>query len=126
MQLILKDNYIHLIVSLEDLERFREHNEVQESVVFGESFGDKFIYGIKTSHSYEDLHTTLIANELTIHIPKNTVKAWLSSEMDSFEAVMNMSEGRDLVIRVSKDPLQEIKRFMDQEKMGKPDKDFPI
>ncbi|MCI4667271.1 MAG: hypothetical protein MRZ79_03855 [Bacteroidia bacterium] len=112
MQLILKDNYIHLIVSPDDLKRFKKYQEVEESVVFGPSFGDKIVFSLKTNHSYERLHVSLIANELAVHAPKNLINEWLRSEIDSFHTQINIGEGRDLVIRVSKDPLLEVENFL--------------
>lgn len=113
MQLILKDNYIHLIVSHDDLERFKKYHEVEESVVFGSSFGDKILFSLKTSHSYEDLHVNLIANELSIHAPKHIINDWLASEIDSFSTQVNIGEGRDLIIKVSKDPISEAENFLE-------------
>jgi len=118
MQLILKDNYIHLIVPPEDLERFKKYHEVEESVVFGNAFGDKFLFSLKTNHSYESLHVSLIANELTIHAPKLFVNDWIHSEIDSFHTQVNIGEGRDLVIKVSKDPMGEVDKFQKNRDSG--------
>lgn len=112
MKLILKDNYIHMIVSHEDLERFKKYHEVEESVVFGPSFGDKILFSLKTNHSYEELHVSLIANELSIHAPKHLISDWLASEIDSFSTEINIGEGRDLIIKVSKDPISEVENFL--------------
>ena len=102
MRLILEDNSIRLECRESDIAKFKERSEVEESVIFGGSFGDKFIYALRTSHSYEQLHVTLIANELRIFVPKSLAYEWYNGEIDGFGEMIDIGEGRELLLRVDR------------------------
>ncbi len=102
MQLILSDNSIHLKCTPQDVHQFQQETEVEDSVVFGETFGDKFIFALRTSHSYEELHVSLIANELRIFVPKLLAHEWCTTDRIGFGDTMNVGEGRELNLYVEK------------------------
>ncbi len=112
MQVILRKNYIHLVMVREDLDRFRTQHEVVESVIFGDSFGDKFLYSVRTNHSYEKLQVRLIANELQVCLPKPLAHEWLYTDLADFERSLDVGEGRELFLKVSKDPLTMAEAFL--------------
>jgi len=102
MRLILEDNSIRLECRESDIAKFKERSEVEESVIFGGSFGDKFIYALRTSHSYESLHVTLIANELRIFVPKSLAYDWYNGDIQGFGEMIDIGEGRELLLRVDR------------------------
>lgn len=102
MRLILEDNKIQLLCTPEDVSRFEEHNEIEESVVFGETFGDKFVFALRTGHSYENLHVSLIANELRIFVPKPLALEWCTTDRMGFGETIYVGEGRELDLWVGK------------------------
>lgn len=106
MRLILETNRILIHCDEDDVKRFYEHGEVEEAVTFGESFGDKLVYALRYSHSYERMHVTLIANELRIFIPKPTALEFCSGARDAFGDVIDIGEGRELFVRVEKKQAQ--------------------
>jgi len=103
MRLILETNRILIHCDEDDVKRFYEHGEVEEAVTFGESFGDKLVYALRYSHSYERMHVTLIANELRVFIPKPTALEFCTGTRDAFGEVIDIGEGRELFVRVEKD-----------------------
>ncbi len=102
MRLILEDNSINLLCSPEDVARFQEDSEVEQSVVFGDSFGDKFIFSLRNSHSYEELNVTLIANELKVFVPKPLAHEWCHTDRLGFGETIYIGEGRKLDLWVEK------------------------
>lgn len=102
MRLILEHNRILIRCDADDLKRFYRDGEVEEAVRFGESFGDKLIYALRYSHSYEQMHVTLIANELRIFVPKATAIEFCTDKRDAFADVIDIGEGRELFLRVEK------------------------
>ncbi len=102
MRLILEDNKIQLSCPPEDVAHFHEHYELEESIVFGETFGDKFVFTLRTGHSYEKLHVTLIANELRIFVPKPLALEWCNTDREGFGETIYVGEGRELDLWVGK------------------------
>jgi len=104
MRLILETNQILVRCDADDVKRFSEHGEVEEAVTFGESFGDKLVYALQHSHSYERMHVTLMANELRIFVPKSIAQEFYSGARDAFGEVIDIGEGRELFVRVEQQP----------------------
>ncbi|MEL6133163.1 MAG: hypothetical protein AAFR59_07320 [Bacteroidota bacterium] len=115
MYLVFKDNYIHLIVGVEDLEKFHRTHEIEESVVLGHSAGDKFIYALRTNYSYEKLQVNLIANELQISLPKALAQDWMEGAVPTIERVLDVGEGRELTLKISRDPIDEVEQFIEEQ-----------
>ncbi|RMG61732.1 MAG: hypothetical protein D6722_19250 [Bacteroidetes bacterium] len=103
MKLILSHNHLLLKVSPEALARFKRDNKVQTAVVFGTYAGDKLIFTLETSHSYEELHVSLVANELRVFVPKPLAKDWAFGDRESFGADLDVGEGRSLHLSVVKE-----------------------
>ena len=103
MKLTLSHNAIHLRVPPADLARFQRDNKVQTAVVFGTYAGDKLLFTLETSHSYEALHVTLVANELRIFVPKLLAHDWAFGEREGFGAQVDVGEGRILELSVVKE-----------------------
>lgn len=102
MRLILEDNSIHLQCTPSDVDRFHRESEVEESIVFGDSFGDKLVIALRHSHSYEELDITLIANELRITVPKFLAHEWATTDREGFGETIDVGEGRELHVWVEK------------------------
>ncbi|MEO0581428.1 MAG: hypothetical protein AAF135_04305 [Bacteroidota bacterium] len=113
MYLVFKDNYLHLIVDGEDLEKFHQNHEIEESVVIGHAAGDKFIFALRTNYSYEKLHVNLIANELQISLPKALAQDWVEGTIPMIERVLDVGEGRELTLKISREPMEEVNEFME-------------
>lgn len=103
MHLILSSNRILLKVSAAALDRFKRDSKVQTAVVFGAYAGDKLIFTLQTSHSYEELSVTLVANELRVFVPKPLAQDWAFGEREAFGAEIDAGEGRVLHLRVEKE-----------------------
>jgi hypothetical protein len=102
MRLTLERNRILIKCDEDDVKRFYQQGEVEEAVTFGESFGDKLVYALRYSHSYERMHVTLIANELRIFVPKPTALEFCGDKREAFGEVIDIGEGRELFVRVEK------------------------
>lgn len=102
MRLILEKNKIQVQCTPEDVHRFHGHSEVEDAIIFGESFGDKFVFALRNSHSYEELHVTLIANELRVFVPKPVAHEWCTTERQGFGDTIYIGEGRELDLWVEK------------------------
>lgn len=115
MELILRDNYLHLVLSEADLENFRTYHEVEESVRFGETFGDKIVFSIRTNHSYEQLQIRYIANEIQVLLPKPLAHELIYTDLAHFERQLKVGEGRTLELKVSKDPMDLAEQFLESQ-----------
>jgi hypothetical protein len=102
MQLILENNRILIRCEEDDVQRWYKNGLVEEAVRFGESFGDKLVYALRYSHSYDRMHVTLMANELQVFVPKTLALGFCSGERDAFAEVIDIGEGRELFLRVEK------------------------
>ncbi|GAB4413116.1 MAG: hypothetical protein OHK0039_19730 [Bacteroidia bacterium] len=103
MKLILTDNMILLKVSPDALERFRRDNAVESAVVFGKFAGDRLIFSLETSHSYINLHVSMVADRLRIYVPKNLAVDWAWGDRMEFGTRIDVGHGRELILRIEKD-----------------------
>lgn len=102
MRLTLERNRILISCDLDDLQRFYKNGEVEEAVTFGDAFGDKIVYALQYSHSYEKMTVGMIANELRVMVPKPIALEFITTERDAFGGIIDIGEGRELFVRVEK------------------------
>ncbi|MEO1384800.1 MAG: hypothetical protein AAFV78_16370, partial [Bacteroidota bacterium] len=63
--------------------------------------------------SYEKLHVNLIANELQISLPKALAQDWVEGKVPMIERVLDVGEGRELTLKISREPMEEVNEFME-------------
>ena len=100
MKLRIKGNTIRFRLTRPEVELFGKEGYIEEQTDF---LPRPFIYKLKTDNSILELSASFNDNGITVFIPENFVKEWISSEQVGFEGLMKTEKDVSVYILVEKD-----------------------
>ena len=102
MKIRMQGNSIRLRLSQGEVRRLGETGRVEESVRFGPDSANTLTYAVE-SGSVPALHATFSQGLITVHVPSDKIREWISTDLVGMEDTMAVREGLPLRILIEKD-----------------------
>jgi predicted transcriptional regulator len=102
MKIRMQGNSIRLRLSQGEVHLLGETGRVEESVRFGPNPDNTLTCALE-SGSVPTLHATFSQGLITVHVPSEKIREWVSTDLVGMEDTMAVREGLSLRILIEKD-----------------------
>ena len=103
MKLRLRKNSIRLRLTQTDVKTFAENGEVEESVEFGPSVDQSFLFALVMDSTVSSLKSVLSNRGIVVSAPDVAATEWANSQSVGMTAEQDLEGGGKLQILVEKD-----------------------
>jgi len=100
MKLRIRGNSIRLRLTKPEVDLFKLHGLVEDSINFGNT---KLTYQLKVTDNSKDLTATYNQQVITVYMPEDMRKDWTTTEWVGYDAMQQINETESLKILVEKD-----------------------
>ncbi|MFZ1701721.1 MAG: hypothetical protein WBO10_12690 [Pyrinomonadaceae bacterium] len=102
MKVRLRSNSIRLRLTQNDLDRFIQTGEIEETIAFGPGPGEQFVYRLANTTD-QQMHAVFDDCRITVFVPYKIGGDWTESGQVGAEAEQKIGGGKILRILVEKD-----------------------
>jgi len=100
MKIRIKGNSIRFRLTKSEVENLCENGLCREKTTFDEV---NFVYAVKASEQYKDLHALFLGNGIILNIPKANLSGWFENDQVGFYHSQELGCGEKLQLTLEKD-----------------------
>lgn len=100
MKIRIKGNSVRFRLTKTEVKSLCERGIAREKTAFNES---NFIYAVKVSDKYDNLHASFLNLGIILFLPKELIRDWYLNDQVGFYHTQTLEEGQKLELKLEKD-----------------------
>jgi hypothetical protein len=100
MKIRIKGNSIRIRLTKTEVENFGKLGVLEDATEFG---GSRLVYAIESKSTIDQMQASFENNRITVWIPENIQKEWVSTERIGFENKFDIGDNKQLFLLIEKD-----------------------